>query len=157
MQDGFERYNGWLILIHPHMEDQLNRWTNQVTKLSAKPSKNLSSHPKLKLLATLEYLMFEKIPSDPGSQQWLQGNTLGPENRAWRRAKFMGQYRLFFRYDSKSKIIVYAWVNDESTLRAYGSKNDAYLVFERLLASGNPPSNWDDLLDSSNFLGPQQE
>ncbi len=29
----------------------------------------------------------------------------------------------FFRYDSKAKVIVYAWVNDEQTLRSAGSKS----------------------------------
>lgn len=37
----------------------------------------------------------------------------------------------FFCFDSASKIIVYAWVNDEKNKRAYGSKSDAYRVFEK--------------------------
>lgn len=47
----------------------------------------------------------------------------------WFRAKFFQQYRLFFCYHQASKIIVYAWVNIEATLRAYDSKTDAYQVF----------------------------
>lgn len=35
----------------------------------------------------------------------------------WFRAKFFQQYRRFFRYHQASKIIVYAWVNIEATLR----------------------------------------
>ena len=30
--------------------------------------------------------------------------------------------------------------------RAYESKTDAYKVFTRMLKSGNPPDNWEDLL-----------
>jgi hypothetical protein len=34
------------------------------------------------------------------------------------RARFFQQYRLFFRYHRASRIIVYAWVNDEHAKRA---------------------------------------
>jgi hypothetical protein len=60
-------------------------------------------------------------------------------------AKFFQRYRLFFRFDLKAKIIVYALVNDEDSKRAYGSKNDAYAVFKAMLVVGNPPSAWADL------------
>jgi toxin YhaV len=53
---------------------------------------------------------------------------------------------LFFRYDSRAKIIVYAWVNDEKSLRTYGARTDAYAVFSKMLTNGNPPHDWDDLL-----------
>jgi toxin YhaV len=39
----------------------------------------------------------------------------------WRRAKFLSRFRLFFRYNSKAKVIIYAWVNEENTLRKAGS------------------------------------
>uniref|UniRef100_UPI0013D68B32 type II toxin-antitoxin system YhaV family toxin n=1 Tax=Proteus mirabilis TaxID=584 RepID=UPI0013D68B32 len=44
------------------------------------------------------------------------------------------------------KIIVLAWVNDDSTLRAYESANDAYAVFRKMLDRGNPPDTWKELL-----------
>ena len=55
----------------------------------------------------------------------------------------------FFRYDSRSKVIVYAWVNDENTLRSSGSKSDPYTVFLKMLSRGNPPDTWDLLLRQS--------
>jgi len=66
--------------------------------------------------------------------------------RAWFRAKFFQQYRLFFRYHRESRIIIYAWVNDEDTKRAYESGSDAYRTFRRMLKSGNPPDEWEQLL-----------
>jgi hypothetical protein len=36
--------------------------------------------------------------------------------------------------------------NDENFKRAYGSKNDACLVFQKMLESGYPPDDWHDLL-----------
>jgi toxin YhaV len=71
---------------------------------------------------------------------------LGDEYKHWFRAKFFQQYRLFFRYHQQGKIIVYAWVNDENTKRAYQTKTDAYRVFQKMLKSGNPPDDWNDLL-----------
>ena len=66
--------------------------------------------------------------------------------RHWRRAKFLGRFRLFFRFSSAHKTIVYAWVKDETTLRKAGARTDPYAVFMRRLREGNPPDRWDELL-----------
>lgn len=63
------------------------------------------------------------------------------------------QYRLFFRYQAQAKLIVFAWVNDEKTKRAYQSSNDAYRVFRKLLDSGHPPDDWSQLLDEARVEG----
>ena len=86
--------------------------------------------------------MQDVVPSDPARDEYRQGNTMGSAYRHWRRAKLGRRYRLFFRYDSKAKVIVYAWVNDEQTLRSAGSKSDPYAVFEKMLGRGNPPDDW---------------
>ena len=78
--------------------------------------------------------------------EFRQGNTLGADNRQWFRAKFHQRYRLFFRFSSKEKVIVYAWVNDENTLRKAGSRTDPYAVFRAMLNAGNPPSTMAELL-----------
>ena len=43
-------------------------------------------------------------------------------------------------------MIVFAWVNDEDTQRAYESSQDAYRVFCKMLDSGHPPDDWAQLL-----------
>jgi toxin YhaV len=143
------RYQGWLIIAYPDFLDTFSKLSNEANKLLASNRPGALNHPKVKRMAALDTLVFEVIPSDPASSKYLLGNTLGPKHRAWRRAKFGGQYRVFFRFDSKAKIIIFGWVNDEDTLRAYGSKNDAYQVFLRKLESGKPPSTWTDLLEES--------
>lgn len=148
----FQRYHGWLLLAHPQFEDKFAAWSNGVRRLAKKNPSSFRSHPQTKRLATLQKLVFDVIPTDPSHRLWLQGNTLGPENRAWRRAKFHERYRLFFRFDSASKIIIYAWVNDERSLRARKSSSDSYAVFERMLAAGNPPSRWEELLEQSSVM-----
>ena len=45
--------------------------------------------------------------------------------------------------------LVFGWVNDDQTKRAYDSKTDAYRVFRKMLDSGNPPDDWEALLEAS--------
>jgi toxin YhaV len=77
------------------------------------------------------------------------GNKPPADCRTDRPAKIGRRFRLFFRYDSRAKVIVYAWVNDQQTLRSAGSKADPYLVFERMLGRGNPPDDWAALVAAS--------
>ena len=42
--------------------------------------------------------------------------------------------------------IVVRGLNDQQTLRTYGSRNDAYAVFAAMLKNGNPPDVWQSLL-----------
>jgi toxin YhaV len=84
--------------------------------------------------------------------EYRQGNTLGGQHKHWFRAKFFQQYRLFFRYHAGSKVIVFAWVNDDQTKRAFESSDDAYRVFRKMLESGHPPDDWDQLLRESEVL-----
>lgn len=107
-------------------------------------SKNAS-----KRLAAITRLMLQDIPQDPSRREYQQGSTLGAAHRHWRRAKFFQQYRLFFRFHTRSRLIVLGWVNDTDTKRAYGSKTDAYWVFHSMLASGHPSDDWDELLQES--------
>ena len=101
-------------------------------------------------MAALSRLLFETIPEDPARPEYRQGNTLRKSRRHWFRAKFGGQrFRLFFRYDALAKVIVYVWVNDETTLRTYGAKTDAYAVFASMLNAGNPPERLDQLLEAA--------
>lgn len=89
------------------------------------------------------------IPADPAHPEYRQGNTLGPNYRHWLRAKFFGRFRLFCRYDSRSQLIVYAWVNAERSLRQRSARSDPYEVFRRMLESGNPPNDWAALVQQA--------
>jgi toxin YhaV len=139
--------NGWTLFAHPLFLEQTESLIKQVEKLQQKDPVNYKKKNATKRLAAIEKLAFDVIPQDPTSPEYRQGNTLGSEHKHWFRAKFFQQYRLFFRFHLESKIIVYAWVNDETTKRAYDSKTDAYRVFEKMLNSGHPPDSWDELLN----------
>jgi toxin YhaV len=134
--------NGWTILLHPLFLDQVAATVADVQRAKAKDEVAYKGKNCTKRLAAILKLAFEVIPQDPAADVYRQGNTLGKDFTHWRRAKFFQQYRLYFRYDDASKVIIYAWVNDETTKRAYGSRTDAYAVFSGMLGRGRPPDDW---------------
>lgn len=138
--------NGWNIFTHPLFLNQFKELLTQVEQLRQKYPEDYKKKNATKRLAAVAKLAFEVIPQDPTRSDYRQGNTLGDDYKHWFRAKFFQQYQLFFRYHQESKIIVFAWVNDDNSKRSYKSKTDAYLVFKKMLEDGNPPNNWDDLL-----------
>ena len=146
--------NGWTLYAHPLFLGQIEKLTTAVERARKKDPDAFASTANAKLLAAMRKLMFEVIPVDPTRPEFRQGGTLGPSRKHWFRAKFGGgRFRLFFRYSSSAKIIIYAWVNDANTLRTYGSKSDAYAVFKAMLDKGSPPENWDALIAQSNEFG----
>lgn len=144
--------NGWTLLQDPAFEQAYEDLVATVEGLREKHPETYRKKAPTKILAAIEKLTKEVIPADPTSSSFDMGNTIGPEHRAWKRAKFLQQFRLFFRYDTKSRIIIYGWVNDEGTKRAYGSKTDAYRVFQKHLAAGDPPTDWNDLMNRAGAL-----
>ncbi|CAD5953689.1 Toxin YhaV [Planktothrix tepida] len=138
--------NGWNLFAHPLFLNQFEELLTQVEQLRQKYPQDYKKKNATKRLAAIAKLAFDTIPQDPTRSEYRQGSTLGDDYKHWFRAKFFQQYRLFFRFHQESKIIVYAWVNDENSKRAYDSNTDAYRVFKKMLDSGYPPDNWDDLL-----------
>lgn len=138
--------HGWTIFAHPLFLAQLETLARQVESLRQRDPVGYVGKNATKRLAAITALAFDIIPQDPARQEYRQGSTLGDDYKHWFRAKFFQQYRLFFRHHARSKVIVLAWVNDEDTKRAYGSGDDAYRVFRKMLANGHPPDDWEHLL-----------
>lgn len=145
--------HGWTVFAHPLFLGQLEVIVQQVEALKEKDPVGYAKKNANKRLTAVAKLAFDVIPQDPTRPEDRQGNTLGNDYKHWFRAKFFQQYRLFFRYHAPSKVIVLAWVNDEDTKRAYESGDDAYQVFSKVLACGNPPDDWDQLLDEARSEG----
>jgi toxin YhaV len=129
----------WTLFAHTALLDQLDKLEAAAVK------ENDPQGDATKVLAWLTRAIFDEIPADPTLKVYRLGGALAGITH-WFRDKYAGRFRLFFRYDSRSKIIVFGWVNDENSLRTYGAKTDAYAVFRDKLAAGNPPDNWADLL-----------
>ena len=141
--------HGWILLFHECIVEQLQKLHAAAERAQRSDPQGFESNANVKLFRALSQLILETVPSDPARDEYRQGNTLGVAHRHWRRAKIGRRFRLFFRYDSRSKTIVFAWVNDEQTLRAAGSKSDPYAVFEKMLKRGNPPDDWERLVAAS--------
>jgi toxin YhaV len=141
--------NGWKLYLYRAFDTQLKELEDEVEVIAAKSSGEEGVHRKAKLLAAIRHLIFVAIPRNPNLAEFRQGNTLGKEYRHWFRAKFHQRYRLFYRFSSEKKIIVYVWMNDEGTLRKAGSKTDPYQVFRAKLETGNPPASIEELIRQS--------
>ena len=151
------RRHGWRLLFHDCLIDQLRKLHHAVQRAQRSDPTGFASNANVKLFHALSRLMLEVIPQDPSRDEYRQGSTLGARYRHWRRAKIGRRFRLFFRYDAGAKVIVYAWVNDQSTLRSSGSKTDPYTVFSKLLARGNPPNDWASLMKDSKWDWPAEK
>ena len=138
--------HGWTVFAHPLFLAQLDDLIKQVEVLQKKDPSGYVKKNAAKRLAAINKLAFDVIPQDPTRPEYRQGNALGEDKKHWFRAKFFQQYRLFFRFHAQGKIIVLAWVNDTDTKRAYESNDDAYRVFRKMLESGQPPDDWNQLL-----------
>ena len=141
--------HGWNLLFHECLSEQLQKLHAAAERAKQQDPQGYESNANVRLLAALSKLILDAVPSDPNRVEYRQGNTMGAAFRHWRRAKIGRRFRLFFRFDSKTRIIIFEWVNDENTLRSSGSKNDPYNVFQRMLERGHPPDDWATLVASS--------
>jgi toxin YhaV len=115
--------HGWTLLFHECLIEQLRKLEAAAERAVQNDPLGAPSDANVKLFKALSQLMLEAVPNDPARDEYRQGNTLGQAYRHWRRPKIGRRFRLFFRYDSKARLIVYAWVNDEQTLRSSGDWN----------------------------------
>lgn len=141
--------HGWTIFAHPLFLAQVESLALQVEALKRKDPAAYAKKNATKRLAAITHLALAVIPQDPARPEYRQGGTLGSDRKHWFRARFFQQYRLFFRYHAPARVIVYAWVNDDDTKRAYESSDDAYRVFRKMLESGRPPDAWEQLVNEA--------
>lgn len=103
----------------------------------------------VKLYEALTKITSDLVPADPQADRFRLGKTLKKIGSNWRRVKHHGLHdrdRLFFRFDSASRSIIFAWLNDENTQRKEGAKTDCYAVFLKMLERKQPPAEFDELL-----------
>jgi toxin YhaV len=140
------RVHGWWLLAWSEFQRQFDALLAEVEHLRERDPAGYEAHPKTKLLATILRLITEDIPREPGHKDFRQGTTLGSDYTGWFRASFHQRFRLFYRFRSTERAIVYAWVNTASGLRKSGDRNDPYAVFRRMLDRGSPPTDFAELL-----------
>lgn len=144
--------NDWALFGHPLFLKRFEALLEEVESLAADDPDGFHHHPHYKLLEKVDDSIMERVPADPGAKVYFQGNTLGKDCRHWRRVKagLPNRYRLFFQYRGDApKSIIYAWLNDEATLRKDGARTDVYTVFKAMIKNGEVPSTFADLLKAS--------
>lgn len=143
--------NGWHLFYFKLFAEILNQLEGDVLELSKSKPDEYLHHPKTKLLAAIAHSIEVDVPSNPADRKFLLGKTLGKHYGDWRRVKrgLPPRYRLFFKFASAKKHIIYAWLNDENTLRKEGDKNDVYAVFASMLKNGTVPDSIDQLMQQS--------
>ncbi len=112
-----QRY-GWILLFHDCIVEQLQQLHAAAERVQRSDPAGYKGHANVKLLRALAQVILEVVPVDPARDEYCQGRLQGPKQRHWRSKRFGGHFRLFFRYDSRSKTIVFAWVCRESDRRS---------------------------------------
>ena len=117
------------IRFHAAFEQVLDELVAVVAKEKERDPENYRNSPRAKLLARVYKAIRDEIPGNPGYAGYYQAETEGYPYCQWRRAKPSEQYRLFFKCDKESNVILYAWLNSEISLAKYKSHMDAYRAF----------------------------
>jgi toxin YhaV len=141
-------YHGWRLFAFEPFAERLRALKEEVERLRARDPQDYRRHPTTVLLATVYKAITELVPSNPNQPEFRVGHSLGPDCAHWRHVRrgLPPRYRLFFRFSSQpARIIIYAWLNDEATLRKAGAKTDVYAVFQRMLRRGEVPSDIEEL------------
>jgi toxin YhaV len=139
---------GWLLYGHPVFIARLGALIEEVKALQKADPQNFHREEAAKLLVAVRHCIFTDVPADPAHTKYRLGKTLGPKNGNWRRVKKLlpPRYRLFFQFRTVvPKTIIYAWLNDECTLRKAGAKTDCYAVFAKMLKGGKVPNTFAEL------------
>lgn len=100
--------HGWTLLFHEGVIEQLRKLQAAAQRAEQNDPQEFEGNANVKLFRALSQLILDVVPSDPSRSEYRQGNTLGTAYRHWRRAKIGRRFRLFFRYDSKAKAIMFA-------------------------------------------------
>jgi len=101
----------WHLLFHEGLIEQLQKLETAASRAKAQDSVGFESNANVKLFNALSNLIFETIPNDPNRDEYRPGNTMGEAFRYRRRTKIGRRFRLFFRFVSKSRLIIFACVH----------------------------------------------
>lgn len=124
-------------------------------KLKEQDPENYHYHDFAKLFSRV-IVAIENIAKDPTDSRYTLGKSLGAKHKDWRCDKHdvPPRYRLFFKFFSSEKEIIFAWLNDAKTLRKEGSKSDPYILFKKMLNRYEVLSDKEELKENSHNQEP---
>ncbi len=123
--------SNYLLKCHKFYADRIDSLKQEIKELKdSLTEEEFSKHPDVKFAARVRKATKEIIPEDPDRKEY----QLHGDLKKYRRYKQgLQRYRLFFAFSKKPPIILYLYLNDKSSLRKEGSKNDPYNVFSKLV------------------------
>ena len=126
-----EKRSRYLLKCHELYRFRVNSLKQEILKLkSSLDRETFLQHPEVKFAARLKRATEEIIPEDPNKKEY----QLRDDLKKYRRYKQgLKRYRLFFAFASKPPVILYLYVNDKSSLRKDGDKNDPYVLFSKFV------------------------
>lgn len=143
-----QRY-GWTLLLHDCVSTQLQRLHAAPERAKQQDPLGADTNPNVRLFAAHAKLIFDAVPSEPNRDEYRQGSTMVLVFRHWATCQGRPPCYEVFRFDWKSRIIVFALVNDENPLRFCASKSDPHTVFQHMPQRGHPPDDWEALVSHS--------
>lgn len=129
-----ETKSKYLLKCHKFYSEKVDALKQEVKKLKASLDRDaFLQHPDVKFAQRLRSATIEVIPEDPNKKEY---HLSGPLKKYRRYKQGLKRYRLFFAFSLKPPVILYLYVNDRSSLRKEGDKNDPYEIFTKLVDQG---------------------
>ncbi len=115
--------HGWTLLFHDRVIEQLRGLQARAECAKQDDRQGCEGYANLGLFHTLSRLILEVVPSNPSRDAYVPDNMQGQIGGHWRRVEIGRSFQLFFRYDSKARVIVFAWIHEEQALWSAVSKS----------------------------------
>ena len=112
--------HGWTLLFHEGVIEQLRKVHAAAVQVSESEPQQFDGNANAKLFRALSQWVMDAVPGDPSRDAFRHCNIAEPAHSNWRCAKIGGRFRLFFRYDAKAKVIVFAAT--QGSVRGDGSE-----------------------------------
>lgn len=126
-----EKKSKYLLKCHKFYADAVDALKQEIKNLKLSLNhEEFLQHPDVKFAERLRKATKEIIPEDPNKKEY----QLRDELKKYRRYKQgLQRYRLFFAFSVHHPTIIYLYINDKSSLRKDGDKNDPYAIFTKLV------------------------
>ncbi len=127
--------NNYFLKAHEIFFQRTVELNDEVKALSRKlKPEELQQHETVKLAHRVYKATLDIIPENPDPPSY----RLTADLKQYRRYKQgLGRYRLFFAFSNTPKIILYLYLNDRTTLRKAGDRNDPYERFKTFVRRGS--------------------
>lgn len=114
--------HGWTLLFHEGVIEQLRKVQAAAVPLSDSEPQQFDGNANAKLFQALSHWVMDAVPGDPSRDAFRHCNIAEPAHSNWRCAKISRRCRLFFRYDARAKVIVFAALKDRTAAIAPSSE-----------------------------------